>query len=297
MTSKKKALGRGLDAILQSPETDITSRDISGDYVAGAVADIAISKIGANPFQPRTNFEAESLEELAQSIKLQGIIQPLTVRKIGYDRYQLIAGERRLKAAELSGLKAVPCYIRVANDEQMLELALIENIHRKDLNAIEIAISYQRLIEELNLTQEDVSQKVGKDRATVSNYIRLLKLPSEVQYALRHDQISMGHARSLISIPDAELQLKALLRIVEKGLSVRETEKLSREIQAVPLQKTDEKQAYIPDNLQQAGVRLHEKTGASISIKRNNKGTGSLVIKFSSESDLERIFGILNQDS
>jgi ParB family chromosome partitioning protein len=297
MTSKKKALGRGLDAILQSPETDITSRDISGDYVAGAIADIAISKIGANPFQPRTIFEAESLEELAQSINQQGIIQPLTVRKIGYDRYQLIAGERRLKAAEIAGLKAVPCYIRVANDEQMLELALIENIHRKDLNALEIAISYQRLIDELNLTQEDVSQKVGKDRATVSNYIRLLKLPPEVQYALRHDQISMGHARCLISIREEELQLKALLKIVEKGLSVRETEKLARDIQAPHLHHTEEKDAPIPENLQQAGVRLHEKIGAAISIRHNNKGIGSLVIKFSSEADLERILEILNKES
>lgn len=297
MTSKKKALGRGLDAILQSPETDITSRDISGDYVAGAIADIAISKIGANPFQPRTIFEAESLDELAQSISQQGIIQPLTVRKIGYDRYQLIAGERRLKAAEIAGLKAVPCYIRVANDEQMLELALIENIHRKDLNALEIAISYQRLIEELNLTQEDVSQKVGKDRATVSNYIRLLKLPPEVQYAVRHEQISMGHARCLISIPEEELQLKALLKIVEKGLSVRETEKLTRDIQAPPLHKSEDKGAPVPENLQLAGVRLHEKIGAAISIRRNNKGQGSLVIKFGSENDLERILGILNQDT
>lgn len=296
MTSKKKALGRGLDSILQSPETDITSRDISGDYVAGAIAEIAISKIDANPFQPRTSFEAESLEELAQSIKLQGIIQPLTVRKTGYDRYQLIAGERRLRAAEISGLQAVPCYIRVANDEQMLELALIENIHRKDLNAIEIAISYRRLIEELNLTQEDVSQKVGKDRATVSNYIRLLKLPSEVQYALRHDQISMGHARALISITEQELQLKALLRIVEKGLSVRDTEKIAREIQSPSLLKKETKDAGIPENLQKAGVSLHEKIGAAISIKRNNKGQGSLVIKFGSESDLERILGILNNE-
>jgi len=293
MTSKKKALGRGLDAILQSPETDITSRDISGDYVAGAIAEIAISKIGANPFQPRTNIESESLEELAQSIRLQGIIQPLTVRKIGYDRYQLIAGERRLKAAEISGLKAVPCYIRVANDEQMLELALIENIHRKDLNAVEIAISYQRLIEELDLTQEDVSQKVGKDRATVSNYIRLLKLPPEVQYALRHDQISMGHARALIGIPEPEHQLKALLQIVEKGLSVRETEKLAREIQ-MPRKKED---PGIPlqESLQMACVRLHEKVGAAVSIRSNNKGAGSLVIKFNSETDLERILRMLNK--
>ena len=296
MTSKKKALGRGLDAILQSPETDITSRDISGDYVAGAIADIAISKIGANPFQPRTSIEAESLEELAQSIKLQGIIQPLTVRKIGYDRYQLIAGERRLRAAEISGLKALPCYIRVANDEQMLELALIENIHRKDLNAIEIAISYQRLIEELNLTQEDVSQKIGKDRATVSNYIRLLKLPPEVQYALRHDQISMGHARALIGIPEAELQLRALLKIVEKGLSVREAEKIARDTQNPPPVKKENIAGSLPEDLQKAGVRLHEKIGSAVSIKSNNKGQGSLVIKFSSEADLERILRFLNQD-
>lgn len=294
MTSKKKALGRGLDAILQSPETDITSRDISGDYVAGAIADIAISKIGANPFQPRTNFDVESLDELAQSIRLQGLIQPLTVRKIGYDRYQLIAGERRLKAAGIAGLKAVPCYIRVANDEQMLELALIENIHRKDLNAIEIAISYQRLIEELNLTQEDVSQKVGKDRATVSNYIRLLKLPPEVQYALRHEQISMGHARALISIPEEELQLKALLRVVERGLSVRETEKLAKDIQNPP--RKEDAGISIPENLQTASLRLHEKVGAAVSLKSNTKGAGSLVIKYRSGEDLERILRILNED-
>jgi ParB family chromosome partitioning protein len=294
MTSKKKALGRGLDAILQSPETDITSRDISGDFVAGAVAEIEISKIAANPFQPRTYFEAESLEELAQSIRQQGIIQPLTVRKSGYDHYQLIAGERRLKASEMAGLTAVPCYIRVADDEQMLELALIENIHRKDLNALEIAISYRRLIEELSLTQELVSQKVGKDRATISNYIRLLKLPVEVQYALRHDQISMGHARCLISLPEEELQLKALLKIVEKGLSVRETEKLAKEMLNPP--KKEEPATVVPDDLKTAGLRLHEKVGASVSIRSNTKGQGSLVIKFSSESDLERILNILNND-
>jgi ParB family transcriptional regulator, chromosome partitioning protein len=296
MTSKKKALGRGLDAILQSPETDITSRDISGDFVAGAIADIAISKIEANPFQPRTNFEEESLEELAQSIKLQGIIQPITVRKIGYDRYQLIAGERRLKAAGIAGMKAVPCYMRVANDEQMLELALIENIHRKDLNAIEIAVSYQRLIEELSLSQEEISQKVGKDRATVSNYIRLLKLPAEVQYALRHDQISMGHARALISITSTELQLKALLRIVEKGLSVRETEKLARDILIPTEQKKENTGTTLPESIQSESLRLHEKIGSAVNISRNNKGQGSLVIKFSSETDLERILRILNAD-
>lgn len=294
MTSKKKALGRGLDAILQSPETDITSKDISGNYVAGAIANISLSKIEGNPFQPRTIFEEESLQELARSIKEQGIIQPLTVRKLGYDHYQLIAGERRMKASEIAGLKDVPCYIRVANDEQMLEMALIENIHRQDLNALEIAISYQRLIDELSLTQEDVSQKVGKDRATVSNYIRLLKLPAEVQYALRHDQISMGHARALLSIADADKQLKALLRIVEKGLSVREAEKIVKDIQAPATPKAEK--PILPENIESPVTYLKKKLGTSISVNRNNIGQGSIVIKFASDSDLDRILGILNKD-
>jgi ParB family chromosome partitioning protein len=294
MTSKKKALGRGLDAILQSPETDITSKDISGNYVAGAIANIAIAKIEANPFQPRTDFEEESLQELSRSIREQGIIQPLTVRKLGYDHYQLISGERRMKAAGMAGLKEVPCYIRVANDEQMLEMALIENIHRKDLNALEIAMSYQRLIDELNLKQEEVSQKVGKDRATVANYIRLLKLPPEVQYALRFDQISMGHARALISIADTEKQLKALLRIVEKGLSVREAEKLARDIQAPP--EPRKSPAELPGSHQETVSHLQKRLGTHISLKRNTIGKGSIVINFASDSDLERILNILNKD-
>jgi ParB family chromosome partitioning protein len=294
MTSKKKALGRGLDAILQSPETDITSKDISGNYVAGAIANIAIAKIEANPFQPRTDFEEESLQELSRSIREQGIIQPLTVRKLGYDHYQLISGERRMKAAGMAGLKEVPCYIRVANDEQMLEMALIENIHRKDLNALEIAMSYQRLIDELNLKQEEVSQKVGKDRATVANYIRLLKLPPEVQYALRFDQISMGHARALISIADTEKQLKALLRIVEKGLSVREAEKLARDIQAPP--EPRKSPAELPGSHQETVSHLQKRLGTQISLKRNTIGKGSIVINFASDSDLERILNILNKD-
>ena len=177
MKAKKKALGRGLDAILQSPETDITSKDISGNYVVGAIADIDLNKIESNPFQPRTEFDDESIIELARSIAEQGIIQPITIRKLGYDKYQLISGERRFRAAKLAGLEDIPSYIRVANDEQMLEMALVENIHRKNLNAMEIAISYQRLIEECELTQEKLSENVGKDRTTVSNYIRLLKLP------------------------------------------------------------------------------------------------------------------------
>ncbi len=181
---KKKALGRGLDAILSSPETDITSTDISGGFVAGAIAEIAISKIEVNPFQPRTDFDQMELRELAESIKVQGVIQPVTVRKLGFDKYQLIAGERRLRASQMAGLEQIPAFIRVANDEQMLELALIENIHRKDLNAIEVAISYKRLIEECDLTQEKLSDRLGRNRSTITNYLRLLKLPPKVQIAL-----------------------------------------------------------------------------------------------------------------
>jgi ParB family chromosome partitioning protein len=292
-SSKKKALGRGLDAILQSPETDITSRDISGDYVAGAIAEIEVTRIDANPFQPRTAFEEESLKELSQSIREQGVIQPLTVRKTGFDRYQLIAGERRLKAATMAGLAAVPCFIRIANDEQMLELALIENIHRRDLNAMEIAISYQRLMEELNLTQEEVSRKVGKERATVSNYIRLLKLQPEVQYALRHDQISMGHARALITITQPEKQLKVLLLIVEKGLSVRDAERLARESEK-PVPEPPAKEPPVNDPVTGLQDRLQERFGTLVSIRQNNKGKGNIVIPFGSAPELNRILKLLD---
>ncbi|MBK7028563.1 MAG: ParB/RepB/Spo0J family partition protein [Bacteroidales bacterium] len=187
---KKRALGRGLNAILESPETDITSRDISGSYVAGAIANIPIDNIDNNPFQPREEFDESSLKELADSIAEQGIIQPITVRKMGYDKYQLISGERRLRASKLAGLSHVPAYIRVANDEQMLEWALIENIQRESLNALEIAISYNRLLEECDLTQDELSKRVGKNRTTISNYIRLLKLPAEIQAALRDGYLS-----------------------------------------------------------------------------------------------------------
>ncbi|HZX62867.1 MAG TPA: ParB/RepB/Spo0J family partition protein, partial [Bacteroidales bacterium] len=210
MQGKKKALGRGLSAILESPETDITSRDISGEYVVGAIAHIAVEKIEPNPFQPRMQFNEEELAELTLSIQAQGIIQPITVRKLGYDKYQLISGDRRLKAARLAGLTEIPAYIRVANDEQMLELALVENIQREELNPLEIAISFQRLLDECKLKQEELSQKIGKDRSTIANYIRLLKLPTEIQIAIRDKKISMGHARALITIDDVKTQLVIL---------------------------------------------------------------------------------------
>lgn len=293
MTSKKKALGRGLDAILQSPDTDITSKDISGEFVAGAIASIALARIEANPFQPRSEFENESLRELARSIKEQGIIQPITVRKLGYDKYQLISGERRLKAAQIVGMKEVPAYIRVANDEQMLELALIENIHREDLNPIEIAISYQRLMDECSLTQDVLSQKVSKDRATISNYIRLLKLPGEIQLALRQKVVSMGHARALITLTDPKQQIAILIRILEKGLSVREVEKIIRQMQEGPVPKKEEHDK-LPEALSAAQDQLSDQLDTAVSIRRNNKGKGSVVIHFTSDREFQRILKKLN---
>lgn len=291
MNSKKKALGRGLSAILESPDTDITSKDISGNYVAGAIASIKIRKIELNPYQPRKEFNDEHLRELADSIKEQGIIQPITIRKMGYDRYQLIAGERRLRAAEIAGLDDVPCYIRVANDEQMLEMALIENTQRKDLNSIEIALSFQRLMEECKLTQEQLSSKVGKNRATISNYIRLLRLPAEVQVALIHNKISMGHARALITTEDSDLQLKALQKIILNDLSVRDTENLIRNLQ-VPDKEAVER-IPLPEVYLKGEKLLEKKLKSGIRIRRNNNGKGSIVIQFDSDDEFNRLIDIL----
>lgn len=290
---KKKALGRGLDAILSSPETDITSTDISGGFVAGAIAEIAISKIEVNPFQPRTDFDQMELRELAQSIKVQGVIQPVTVRKLGYDTYQLIAGERRLRASQMAGLEQIPAFIRVANDEQMLELALIENIHRKDLNAIEVAISYKRLIEECDLTQEKLSDRLGRNRSTITNYLRLLKLPPKVQIALRDELISMGHARALISIEDPVYQEYLLERIISEDLSVRRIEQLVREKENTSKKPVSIAKPSFPEKYQETPDMLSRKFGTKVSLKRNNKGTGSIVIRFNSDHELDQIISII----
>jgi ParB family chromosome partitioning protein len=294
MKSKKKALGRGLEAILQSPDTDITSKDISGNYVVGAIAELVIDQIEANPFQPRTVFDEEELAELSASIREQGIVQPLTVRKMGFEAYQVIAGERRLRAAKLAGLKSVPCFIRVANDEQMLEMALIENIHRKDLNAIDIAISYQRLMEECKLTQEELSDRVGKKRATVSNYIRLLKLPAKIQVALKDEELSMGHARALINIQDPDTQLGLMQQIISKGLSVRQVEKQVAEITGNTTSVKHEK--IIPEKYLNAGSVLSQELEASVTVKANNKGKGSIVIPFTNEEEFDKVFSKLVKD-
>jgi ParB family transcriptional regulator, chromosome partitioning protein len=292
-TPKKKALGRGLSAILESPETDITSKDISGNYVAGAIANIPISNIEANPFQPREEFDEETLKELAESIREQGIIQPLTIRKMGFDKYQIISGERRMRAAKLAGLTNVPAYIRVANDEQMLEWALIENIQRENLNAIEIAISYNRLIDECDLTQEELSKRVGKNRTTVSNYIRLLKLPAEVQAALRDGEISMGHARSIISVEDPLKQVAIARKISNEDLSVRDVEKLVKQLDKMSVALIKPTKAALPEKYNEVQQLLQQRFTQKAELKRDAKGKGSIVIPFTSDSDLEKIITIL----
>lgn len=294
LQNKRRGLGRGLDAILQSPETDITSSDISGNYVAGAVAELNIDFIEANPFQPRTDFDENALYELAESIKVQGVIQPVTVRKMGRDKYQLISGERRLRASKLAGLKTIPVYIRVANDEQMLEMALIENTHREGLNAIEVALSYQRLIEECNITQEQLSEKVGKDRSTVTNFLRLLKLPPEVQVALRDGFISMSQARSIINIDDKTKQLIILKEIIDKDLSVRQVEELVRSLNTKNV-KTKKQKDVLPEAFLYKIDSLSKTLNTKIKVNRNSKGKGSLTINFKNDEDFERLVSIINK--
>lgn len=298
MTPKKmtkKVLGRGLDAILSSPDTDITSKDISGNYVAGAIAELDVNNIDANPFQPRTTFDEISLRELAESIKTQGVIQPVTVRKMGRGHFQLIAGERRLKASKIAGLEAIPAFIRVANDEQMLEMALIENIHRQNLNAIEVAISYKRLIDECDLTQEKLSEKVGKNRTTITNFLRLLKLPPEIQITLRDGTISMGHARALLSIEQEGTQLRLLKLILDEGLNVRQVEQMVSEMNHPKGRKEKRKSPDLPEKFKKISDELSNLLDTKVSLKRNNNGAGSIVISFKDDEELAHVVSVLEK--
>lgn len=295
--SKRPALGKGLGALLQNADTDITSgkSQKSEENVVGAVASIAISDIEANPFQPRTQFEKDALLELSNSIKELGIIQPVTVRKLGYGKYQLISGERRFRASQVAGLTEVPAFIRIANDQEMLEMALVENIQRQDLDAIEVAFSYQKLIEECNLTQEQMSDRVGKKRSTVANYLRLLKLPAEIQLSIRTKDISMGHARAIVNIDDEKKQLAIARRVVKEGLSVRQVEEIvkgkkqaEKELQLKKGGKTE--LSFSQQKLQED---LTEFLRTNVQLQANAKGKGKLVIPFASEKELERIAELL----
>lgn len=285
--AKRNALGRGLGALIdEAGQEHIVTAD--------AVNEIAIDRIEANPFQPRTVFNEESLEELARSIKELGIIQPITVRNIDDHKFQLISGERRLRAAQLAGLTKIPAYIRFADDQGMLEMALVENIQREDLDAIEVAISYQRLIEECKLTQESMSDRVGKKRSTISNYLRLLKLPAEIQLGIRDKQISMGHARALVNIENEKTQLNIYYKIIDEGLSVRKTEDIIRDVNTPKINGANEK-VRLPEEYEQLKKHLTDHFNASIDFKRNNKGSGKIVIPFKSDEDLERIMGIIDK--
>jgi ParB family chromosome partitioning protein len=291
--TKKKGLGRGLSALLEDPSTDITTRAepaTSSPRSAGPIGLIPVAHIEPNPFQPRTHFSDEALAELAQSISELGIIQPVTVRKVGYDRYQLISGERRFRASQLAGLHEVPAYIRIANDEAMLEMALVENIQREELDAIEVAISFQRLIDEVKLTQEQLSEKVGKERATVANYLRLLKLPPEIQLGLRQRTIGMGHARALIGVSDPVKQVELYHRIVESQLSVRAVEDLARTTLPKGM-KSAVKPGLRPNK--DLSRQLAQRFGSKVSVKQNTEGRGRIEIPFKSEDELRRILAVL----
>ncbi|MCH2216219.1 MAG: ParB/RepB/Spo0J family partition protein [Flavobacteriales bacterium] len=292
--SKKRGLGKGLSALLESVETDITTgvSTESTERVLGSVAMLPVEAIEANPFQPRTVFEEEPLMELVQSIQELGIIQPVTVRKLGHDRFQLISGERRFRASQIAGFADIPAYIRVANDQAMLEMALVENIQRRNLDPIEIAISYQRLIEECNLTQEAMSQRVGKKRATVSNYLRLLKLPPKIQMALRESQITMGHARALLAFRTEREMLRAFDEIVSQGLSVRKTEEIGKESKKKVIRP---KRAALSFEQQKFKSDLMDRFGTKVDIKRDQKGKGKIEITFASDDQLRRIVQILEE--
>jgi len=295
---KRNALGRGLGALLD--DSTNTAEKMSGSSSAGTasgIAEIPVAQIEVNPFQPRTDFNKEALEELSESIRVQGIIQPITVRQLSKNQYQLISGERRLQASKLAGLEAIPAYIRTANDQQMLEMALIENIQRENLNSIEIALSYQRLISECNLRQEDLGDRVGKNRATVTNYLRLLKLPPDIQIALRDGKLSMGHARAIISIDNPATQLSIFKKTISEDLSVRKVEELVREFtrgnkdDGVVNKPAGPSLSPEIKNLQN---KLSSHFGTKISLRTDDQNRGEIKIPFVSTEDLNRILEILN---
>ena len=298
-TKKRSALGKGLSALLENSETDITSTS-SGDGIVGSISTISISSIEANPFNPRSNFEKEALQELSTSIKIHGIIQPITVRKLGRDKYQLISGERRFRAAQLAKLTEVPAYIRIANDQAMLEMALVENIQREDLNPIEVALSYQRLIEEVELTQDQLSQKISKSRSSITNHLRLLKLPADIQAGVRERKITMGHARALVSAGDGETQVELFNRVVKEKLSVRDIEAILR---GEKISGTPEEQEQLPKKAKLEITKteftfkehLGDRLSTKVEIKKSPNGNGKIVVNFNSDVDLSRIIDLLNK--
>ena len=303
--SKKKALGRGLSALLSDNtpedklEVDIQtpSNAAAKSSITSGIAEIPIGEIEVNPFQPRTHFDQDALQELSESIKVHGIIQPITVRRLTNNQYQLISGERRFQASKLAGLENIPAYIRSANDQQMLEMALIENIQRENLNAIEIALSYQRLISECSLKQDELGERVGKNRATVTNYLRLLRLPPDIQIAVRDNRLSMGHARAIINVDNPDKQLYIFKKTLEEDLSVRKVEELVREMSPRKSEKSEPEKgtpggAASSREIQQLQSRLSSHFGTRVAV-RSDGSKGEIKIPFLSVEDLNRIIDIL----
>ncbi len=293
---KNPALGRGLSALLD--DANEVNQKSSNEISAGTVAMIPVSAIEANPFQPRTDFEPRALEELASSIALHGIIQPVTVRKMSMNSYQLISGERRTRAAMMAGLTQIPAYVRTANDQGMLEMALIENIQRSELNAVEIALSYQRLVEECNLKQEELGERVGKERSTVTNYLRLLKLPEEIQLGIKQGLIGMGHARAIINIDSATAQMELYQEMITQKLSVREVETLVKESKK-PTGNTPSYSAvsgtdWDPE-IDRITEAFSEQLKAAVHLKNGIKGKGKIVISYKNRQDLERILELISR--
>ena len=293
-SKRKKVLGRGLSALLNDTDNDIESVvEKNTENIIGNIIDLPLENINNNPFQPRTHFNEETLKELSVSIKELGVIQPITVRKIKGNQYELVSGERRLRASKLAGLDRIPSYVRLANDQESLEMALVENIQRQDLDPIEIGLSYQRLIDEIKLTQDQLSERVGKKRSTIANYMRLLKLDPIIQTGIRDQFITMGHGRALVNIEDSKLQLDLYKQIVKKGLSVRAIETLVKSFRNT---KTNYTNSYSSPFIKQAAEELEIIFDTSVSVTSNNQGKGVLKITFESQEKLQHIINKIKGD-
>jgi len=286
---KRNALGRGLSALLEDATTDIT---VSNAIPVNSINEILISQIQGNPFQPRTEFDETALKELSESISTHGVIQPITVRKMGYDAYQIISGERRTRASLLAGFTKIPAYVRVANDQEMLEMALIENIQREELNAMEIAFSYKRLLEECSLSQDQLAERVAKNKTTVVNYLRLLKLPANIQSALKENKITMGHARAIINVNDEAKQQLLFEQMLANELSVRDVENLVRTTNEGVKNTKPVKKSKLEEYLEYQ-QSLSQKFSSKVAIKADEKGRGNIKILFRSQAELQRILDLL----
>jgi len=295
--SRKKELGKGLRALLTNIENTNSPKEKTElvKELNSSILEIPLDNIEVNPFQPRTEFDQEELTELSQSIKIHGLIQAITVRSLGGNKYQLISGERRLRASKLAGLETVPAFIRIADDQALLEMALIENIQRSNLNAIEVAISYQRLMVECDLTHESLSERVGKKRSTISNYVRLLKLPPQIQSSIKNSEISMGHARALAGVEEVSLQLDIFKETVEKNMSVRALENLIKIYNDPTPQPVQKVKTELPPEVKKVQDNLSANLGTSVKIKRTDSGSGEISIKFGSDREFNNILAVLEK--